>query len=213
MVRVEIKHLEQFTDRLGKVRLYYRNRCGGGGRTPLRGPVGSPDFWEDYHAAAAPTVPKKTEQSLIWLVHQYYATAAFKQLRASTRVVRRGILNRFCDIHGSRRFAMLKPKHLRQIRDDMADRPDAANNLLKALKQVFKFAVEYNHLEADPTIGVSKLKSKNKDGHHAWTLEEVERFEDAHSVGTTARLALALLLYTGQRRSDVVRMGAQHIRE
>jgi integrase len=29
--------------------------------------------------------------------------------------------------------------------------------------------------------------------------------------GTRERLALALLLYTGQRRSDVVRMGRQHI--
>jgi integrase len=32
-------------------------------------------------------------------------------------------------------------------------------------------------------------------------------------VGSRARLALALLLYTGQRRSDVVRMGRQHVRD
>jgi integrase len=32
-------------------------------------------------------------------------------------------------------------------------------------------------------------------------------------MGTRARLALALLLYTGQRRSDVVRLGRQHIRD
>jgi integrase len=31
-------------------------------------------------------------------------------------------------------------------------------------------------------------------------------------VGTTARLAFALLLYTGQRRSDVVQFGRQHVR-
>jgi integrase len=30
-------------------------------------------------------------------------------------------------------------------------------------------------------------------------------------VGSRARLAFALLLYTGQRRSDVVRMGRQHL--
>jgi integrase len=34
-----------------------------------------------------------------------------------------------------------------------------------------------------------------------------------HSVGTRARLALALLLYTAQRCSDVVRLGRQHVRD
>jgi hypothetical protein len=38
-------------------------------------------------------------------------------------------------------------------------------------------------------------------------LEEVRQFEDRHSIGTKARLALALLLFTGQRRSDITRFG------
>src|SRR5262249_16533698 len=38
------------------------------------------------------------------------------------------------------------------------------------------------------------------------------RFENAYSVGTKERLALALLLYTGQRVSDVAKMGWQHVR-
>jgi integrase len=37
------------------------------------------------------------------------------------------------------------------------------------------------------------------------------RFEAHHAVGTKPRLALALALYTGQRRADLVRMGRQHI--
>jgi integrase len=51
------------------------------------------------------------------------------------------------------------------------------------------------------------------DGFHSWTLEEVEQFEAFHAVGTKARLALALLLYTGVRRSDVVQLGRQHMRD
>ena len=42
---------------------------------------------------------------------------------------------------------------------------------------------------------------------------EIECFEAAHPIGTKARLAFALLLYTGQRRSDVVEMGRQHIHD
>ena len=45
------------------------------------------------------------------------------------------------------------------------------------------------------------------------TIEEVEQFEDSHAIGTKARLALALLLFTSQRRGDVVHMGRQHIKD
>lgn len=46
---------------------------------------------------------------------------------------------------------------------------------------------------------------------HTWTLGEVEKFEKRHAIGTKARLALALLLYLAQRRSDVVQFGRQHV--
>jgi integrase len=42
--------------------------------------------------------------------------------------------------------------------------------------------------------------------------EEITQFEAKHPVGSQARLAMALLLYTAQRRSDIVRMGPQHVR-
>lgn len=52
---------------------------------------------------------------------------------------------------------------------------------------------------------------QQRGAFHAWTPEEIAQFEDAHPIGTTARLALALALYTGQRRSDLVLLGRQHI--
>src|SRR5205807_4852153 len=47
-------------------------------------------------------------------------------------------------------------------------------------------------------------------GYHTWTIEEVHQFQGRHPVGTKARLALALLMFTGQRRSDIIRFGKQH---
>ena len=44
-------------------------------------------------------------------------------------------------------------------------------------------------------------------------MDEVRRYEERHPIGTKARLALALLLFTGQRRSDITRLGRQHIRD
>jgi integrase len=64
----------------------------------------------------------------------------------------------------------------------------------------------------DPTRDVKAIRSSSK-GYHSWTEDEIAQFETQHLVGSRARLALALLLYTGQRRSDVVRMGRQHVRD
>lgn len=210
--RITVKHLERWRDRHGKVRLYYR--VGHGARTALRGPEGSPEFWEDYRAAATKGGTQKAgSTTLRWLVQQYYTSAAYKQLRASTRRVRCNILDRFCEKNGDKRFAHLQPRYLRVIRDGMLDRPVAANNLMKALRQVFKFAVAYEHLESNPVIEIERLKPWNKDGFHSWTLGEVEAYEARHAIGTRARLALALLLYTVQRRGDIVGMGRQHVRD
>ena len=121
--RIRVKNVERWRDRHGKVRLYYRVYPGP--RISLRGPEGSSEFWEDYLAAAG-DAKKEPEgpASLRWLVQRYYTSAAYKGMRASTRRVRCSILDRFCDSHGHKRFAQLQPRHLREIRDGMADRPE-----------------------------------------------------------------------------------------
>jgi integrase len=48
-------------------------------------------------------------------------------------------------------------------------------------------------------------------GYKTWDEARIERFESFYPVGTKERLAFALLLYTGQRRSDVVRLAQQDI--
>ena len=53
---------------------------------------------------------------------------------------------------------------------------------------------------SNPARDVPYLKSNNPTGYHTWTLDEVHQFEERHPIGTKARLALALLLFTGQRR-------------
>lgn len=44
-------------------------------------------------------------------------------------------------------------------------------------------------------------------------MDEIRQFEEKHPVGSVARLALALALYTGQRRADLVQFGKQHMRD
>lgn len=74
-----------------------------------------------------------------------------------------------------------------------------------------QLAVEEGWRKDDPTLGVKKIQAKS-EGFYTWSEDDIARFEIHHSVGSRARLALALLVYTAQRRSDVVRMGPQHVR-
>ncbi|WP_367120398.1 tyrosine-type recombinase/integrase [Roseinatronobacter sp.] len=50
------------------------------------------------------------------------------------------------------------------------------------------------------------------DGYHTWTEDEIAAFEAHHPIKSKARLSMTLMLCTGQRRSDAVRMGWQHVK-
>jgi integrase len=79
------------------------------------------------------------------------------------------------------------------------------------LRNLMRHAIDVGIRGDDPTRDVKAIRTKT-GGHHSWTDTEIAQFERCHAIGSRARLALALLLYTGQRRGDVIRMGPQHIR-
>jgi integrase len=90
--------------------------------------------------------------------------------------------------------------------------PHTAQSMFIALRHFTGWCVEHELTRIDPTYGV-RLRAPKSDGHHTWTEDEIALFEAAHAVSTKARLALALGVFTAQRRGDVIRVGRQHIRE
>jgi integrase len=83
---------------------------------------------------------------------------------------------------------------------------------LRLLRALMAHAVKIRMIPTDPCLGVRKVPYKT-DGFHTWTDDEIATFEAKFPSGSRERLAFSLLLYAGQRRSDVVRMGRQHIRD
>lgn len=178
-MKVRIKYVVEDTDWHGNVRVYLRKD---GRKVRLRGPLGSPDFWREYHAAlkAPPktrgekkTIPGTIQKGTMrWLVAQYTASGMFKQLRAKTQKDRRATLERFCKNvpkgsttpDGEKPFDQMLPKHIRLRRDALVETPEAANTMLKAIKQVFKCAVQYEHIAHNPAADVEQLKAKG-DGY------------------------------------------------
>ncbi|MBP7704447.1 MAG: tyrosine-type recombinase/integrase [Caulobacter sp.] len=107
---------------------------------------------------------------------------------------------------------MLDKKGILILRDQKAGTPAAANNLLRMLRIIMRFAVERGWRRDDPTQGVKFLRYRS-EGFHTWSEAEISKFEARWPIGSRERLAFDLLLCTAQRSGDVRRMGPQHIRE
>lgn len=99
----------------------------------------------------------------------------------------------------------LQRKHVRAILEAISDTPAAANKLLDKIRLLMRHAMDLEWRTDDPTFNIRGF-SKKTEGFQTWTEADIAQFERVHPVGSTARLAFALLLQTGQRRSDVVRM-------
>jgi integrase len=213
MTTFKLKYVQRFHDRHGVCRHYFRKP--GHKRVALPGLPGSAEFMEAYQMAlstrARPGEGAVKPGTVSALIVAYYQSADFTSLQPQTQRTSRLILDRFRAEYGAGPAARLEPEHLRRIFDKMGDKPHAAKNLLKRLRSVFRSAMARGLSTRDPTSGV-RVQTPKSDGYRAWTDGDIEVFEARWPEGSRARLALHLLLYTGQRRSDVVGMGRQHLR-
>jgi integrase len=220
MADIKFKYLVVDRDRHGNLRRYVRKK--GQPKIRIRGEPGTETFAAAYQAALGgneilpsggkskkPIAP--IENTFLWLCQKYYHSPLFKELMPRSQRVRQLILDKFCVENGQKPFRLMQPHHVEEFRDDLAEKPGAATNLIKALRHVFKYAKKRQLINTNPAREVEYLR-KGGSGFHTWTLEEVRQFEQRWPIGTQARAAMALLLFTGQRRSDVVKLGRQHER-
>jgi integrase len=208
------KYVHGFIDRHRKPRFYFRRA--GFKKLPLPGLPWSPEFMAAYEEALAGQPAKAGTArvkpgTLRALAVSYFASPAFLATKPSTQYAYRNVIDRLCIEHGDKRAGLLQREHVVRLMASRAGRPAAANTLRRALRALMTHAVEIGLRPDDPTRDVKPIRIRS-DGYHSWTDEEITQFEARHPVGTRARLAFALLLYTGQRRSDVVHMGRQHVR-
>lgn len=214
MARIRLKHVNAITGRDGKVRYYLRRR--GFKNVVLPGLPGSTGFMEAYAAAligerAVIGTGRVKPGTVGAVVGAYLGSIPFGNFSTETQRTRRNILERFRVAHGDKPVALLTRPHINDMVAAKAATPSAARNFLATVRLLMRFAIKAGIRRDDPTTGVERIKIKT-DGFRTWTEEDIAQFEAKHALGTRARLALALLLYTAQRRSDVVRMGRQHIR-
>src|SRR5262245_58766448 len=207
-------YVQHWVDDEGRPHAYFRRP--GFPRVPLPGLLWSPSFMAEYEKAmsGAPTAigaGRIKPGSVAAVIAEYFDSQQFFTSKsAGTQRMRRGILERFRAAYGDRPIAPLSTEWIEALLDQKP--PHAARSWLVTLRSLCQFAVKRRYLRSDPTANI-KQRAVKGDGFHTWTEQEIAQFEAHHPIGGKPRLAFALLLYTGQRRSDVIRMGRQHIKD
>jgi len=199
----------------------YYFRIGKGKRIRLPDP-NAKDFKAKYQAAmrgeAIETKQKEVPFSIAWLIGRYMESQDWKGLEPATRKQRSNIFHHIKEKPdgkggklGAKPFSLITKKAVIAGMQDRAATPAAANNYLKSMSALCKWAVKAEHMAANPAEGISKFKLDG-DGFPAWEVEDVRAFCIKWPIGTRQRLALELAMHTGLRRSDLVSIGRQHLR-
>ncbi len=140
------------------------------------------------------------------LVVGYYGSPAFHNLEAGTRRSYARVIDRFRHAHGDKRVAQLQRRHVLEMMAAKSETPCAANEFLRVLRLVMAHAVMLDMRPDNPTTGVKRFKVE-PGGFHSWTEDEIVRFYEVHPLGTTAHLAMTVMLRTGASSVDAVALG------
>ncbi len=216
MTKIRLQHINSYRDRHGKLRYYFRRA--GFKKVALPGLPGSAEFMAAYQSAlSSGTAPSEIGASrtkpwtVAFAVAGYFASRAYDGLAAATKSIRRGVLEKFRQEYGEGPITQLRRPHIERMMERQSS-PDMAILFLITIRELMKFAVRMEWRKDDPTQGIKRPKIKT-DGYLTWSEDDITKFEAVFPIGTRARLAMALGLYLGQRRSDVVRMGWQYLQD
>lgn len=216
-MRIRLKHVTVRRNRDGSLRYYFRRR--GQALAPLPNDPTTPDFMAAYQALLAPAPPVR-EKSLAWLADRYMDSPAFTSKSSATRTARKRIIismmrerldPKHAETFGMERLEKITPKHIAILRDRKGENPNAGNERLKVLSQIFKYALDQDLRTDNPVRDVKRL-SVPRGGHDTATDDDIAAYEAKHVSGP-ARRAMVLLKAFGMRVSDLRVLGPQHIRK
>jgi integrase len=210
MVTVRLRYVHGFVDRTGRVRFYFRYR---GERWPLPGEPGSAEFTARYdelrrrHIGAIPRNVAFGPHTMGAVIEKWLASEAFSSKAHHTKRQYRRLLDRIKELCGRALIVDLREEHVREIRSRFLPATFTADEVVMLLSTLWIFAKEHlaMRLGPDPTTDLRRLHRRSWE-HEPWPEAVIRKFEAEARPKPNARLALFLLLYTGQRAGDVAHM-------
>jgi integrase len=213
MPRPRPPHLRREVTRHGSVVWYVR--LDEGRRIRIRAPFGTAEFDTEYQAAVTgrvrPVKGPPAAGSISWLIARYQDSRAWTDLSRASKRQRQNVFAQIIKSAGHRPFTDITKTALIASRD----RRTAAQGrkFLDTMRGLFRWAVKAELAKIDPTLDVNNPPSLKTDGFIVWSEEDIAAYEKRWPIGTRQRVWLDVLIYTGLRRGDAVKLGRQHIRD
>lgn len=218
MPRPRPPHLHRQVTQHGQTVWYVR--IGKGPRLRIRSAFGTPEFDTEYQAAIAVCMGPREKKgpgagSLAWLIDRYRASSAeWESFSLATRRQRENIFHQIIETAGDQPVTKITMATIMAGRDRRKATPFQARHFLDAMRGLFRWAVKADvGVKIDPTIGVDNPRQETGDGFPPWTEDDVALYEARWPIGTRERVWLDVLMFTGLRRGDAVRLGRQHVRD
>lgn len=226
------QYVTVFTDRHGKKRYRYRRAGYAGGY--FKAELGTEEFRAEYRAFGEsklelrPIASKWGAGTVGDLVARYVSVPARLGPSLTTQSKVRRIVDSFRDEHGHRIVADFTFEVIdvviarKRVKKAGGKRPEggieAARKLRKELMRLFDYAEKIGMRThgSNPVRHSEKIRvaaGERSQGYRTWSEADIAQYRATHKIGTAARLAMELMLWTGQRRSDAYRLGPADVLE
>jgi integrase len=196
---------------------YLYVRVGHGPRIRIKAVFDTAEFWNEYEAAiGGKTPPRKagpTAGSLAWLIERYREVNAWTSMSMAMRRQRENIFKQVIATAGTTAYANITSPMIAKGRDRRSETPFQARHFIDTMRGLFAWAKSASLVKSNPALDVEYPTLKSGAGFPMWTGDDVAAYERRWPLGTRQHVWLAVLLYTGLRRGDAVRIGKQHVRD
>lgn len=195
----------------GKEYFYYQAGRGSGfqgERIRLPNDPHAPEFWNAIRQAQGICGPV-SGGTIDALIDAYLCSAKFELLTKESQYRYKRSLQIARDAWGSLSKDQLRPSHIRAVMDGFSRFPAKANSFYGTIQAISKWAIANDLLTNPLTTSVERYKSNT--GHKPWTDEQIA--SASKQLKGTIRRGVMLYIYTGQRGSDIVRLGWSDIDE
>lgn len=224
-MKTRYKNVTVDPDRHGKLRARFRK---GGRNVYMKHLPDQPGFEQEYAAllaggTTANAQPRYAPGSVHDLCVRYYKSADFAAKGGQDdKRRRRGLIESFRSEFGNDLVSDFTFEHIEIIliarsnkrpndKGRMVGGEVAAVNLRKQLRRLFKYAVKLEWISSNPVELAERVGANKIAGYYTWNEADIAKFKQRHPLGTKARLALEIILWTWQRRGDARLFGPKHI--
>ena len=167
----------------------------------------TPEFWAALMDAQGKSSVQKAN-TVNFVIDQYLAVMATTVSKMTLYHYRRS-LDLAKRAWGDLPIDGIRPAHVKELMEGLASTPAKANHFLSTMKSMSGWARVKDYTTQSMTEGMRAFKATG--GHKPWT--DVQIAIAQSKLSGTARKGFMLYLYTGQRGSDIVRLGWTDIDE